>query len=105
MTGGNHFDTFIFAVGGEGNDTITDYGFGDQVIMGGFASYSELRAVSESSGEKWALEAGDTNGTISVSAVGVGGADLLVDFGNGNSITFEDTTQITTNDFLFFELA
>ena len=83
LTGGPGPDTFVFAPG-YGADTVTDFSAaeGDRIDLTAFptiASISQIRAIATQVG-----------------------ADTVLDFGNGDTLTLNNVTAsgLTTNDFL-----
>lgn len=83
LTGGLGADTFVFA-DGDGQDVITDFNVADDVArldeIAGFEDFAEVQG-----------------------ALSQAGADTLLDFGDGQTILFEDTlvSTLTSDNFDF----
>jgi len=82
LTGGGSFDLFYFAVG-NGKDIITDFN-SDETNL---AEHDFIGANFED---------------VTISATGTGGADTLIDFGGGSTITLRGVLSTTIDELDFF---
>ena len=99
LTGGSDDDIFIFSRGYD-KDTILDFGNGLDRIDArgtGFNTLTKFNALAGSSGDTSRVDAGDFDSGIGVSALG---ADLVLDFGDGDILTVANSTALDADDFL-----
>jgi len=101
LTGGGGDDIFVFGNNGD-KDTITDFDdAGSDVIdarQSGIGTQSGFYALAGSDGNTGRIDAGDSYGGISVRA---SGANLVMDFEDGDTLTFLTESGLTSSDFLY----
>lgn len=100
LSGGLENDTFIYETGDD-DDIITDFNVDgvDQVDArgAGFVTNDDFVDLASDAGDPGVIDDGDEANGITVTA---DGADLLMDFGGGDTLRFENTTQLTASDFV-----
>lgn len=101
LTGGTGHDTFIFKTG-YGQDIITDFNVAGTDRIDARGACLDTRAVfnalAGSGGDSSRLDDGDCHAGISVRAVG---GDLVIDFGNDDTLTVLSTSSLLAQDFIF----
>lgn len=97
LTGGLENDTFVYETGDD-DDTITDFNVDgtDQVDARG-AGFVTTDDFDDLAGGNNVVDAGDSANGITVTA---DGDDLLMDFGGGDILRFENITELMAGDFL-----
>lgn len=99
LTGGSEDDTFVFSQG-YGADIITDFGDGADRIDArgiGFDTFARFGALAASAGNPNLVDTGDFDISILVSTIG---ADLTLDFGNGDALIVLNNAALDVNDFV-----
>lgn len=100
LTGRGGNDTFIYRKGYD-RDTITDFNaFGsDQVDArrAGLDTTEAFKALAGSGGNRSVIDPGDKRSGIVVSA---DGKDLVLNFGDGDTLTFEGLDALGASDFI-----
>lgn len=101
LTGRAGNDTFIFGKGYD-RDIIADFnGAGSDRVDArgtGFNSITKFKALAGSGGNSNLIDLGDTGSGIVVSA---SGKALVMDFGDGDILTFANLTSLDADDFIF----
>ena len=90
LTGGANSDVFVFS-GSFDNDTVTDFGTGNDVLDVSALGISFASLDSNTDGK---IDDADDDASLS-------GSDLTVDFGGGNTVTVTGVSELDSSDFTF----